>query len=152
MATLTAAFQSGSKRVHYEHGVLVQQLRALDLELDYLQGHLETAGSLIAAKRIQLYASQLADELPSHFLREEQTVLASVAGVSRQLELFAEEMKAQHRDLRQRLNLFCQAIDQLETAEDLAAAVGEIREKGKALTGELGRHIALEEQELSGFL
>jgi iron-sulfur cluster repair protein YtfE (RIC family) len=152
MATLTPVFCSESNRVHHDHAILVEELRALDQALDQVHGNGHSFESLAAAKQAQFLGRHLAAELPEHFLREEQTVLALVEQVSPELATFSREMKVEHQDIRRRLNSFCRLADELETAEDLDAALGRFRAEGHALTRELGRHIALEEHELSGFL
>ena len=152
MATLTPMFRAEAERIHHDHGVLVGELAALDSALDRLVCYSEVFANLATAKQVEFYGKNLAAELPEHFQREEGTLLTTVAEVSPELAHFAEEMKQQHKELRARLQAFCAAIEQLEAAEDLGEAIAKLKEQGKELTRELGRHVALEEHELSGFL
>lgn len=152
MPTLTPVFHTESQHVHADHTLMLRELRALDLALDRLECRSEVFANLATAKEVQFLGKALAAELPDHFQREERTLLNTVAKVSPQLEQFAHEMCRQHEDLRIRLDSFCSALEQLETAQDLDMAIGGLKKAGKALTTELGRHIALEEEELAGFL
>jgi len=152
MATLTKGFVKESEKVHREHYILTEELHAMDLALDHLQPEVEDLSNLMAAKQVQMYVRQLADELPDHFQREEREILSTVADVSPELDFFAREMKRQHVDLKDRLEKLNQAIRELEKAQDLHSAVENVREQGKAFTKQMTQHISAEEQELSGFL
>ena len=152
MATLTPAFHTESQQIHGDHTLLIRELRALDLALDRLENHSEVFGNLATAKEVQFLGKALASELPDHFRREERTILTTVSKVSPQLAEFAREMERQHEGLRARLNTFCVALEELEAANDLDGAIADLKKTGKVLTCELGRHIALEEEELAGFL
>lgn len=152
MAMLTQVFHKESEKVQHEHYVLKEELRTLELALEHLHSNFNDPANLIAAKQVQMYTRQLADELPPHFQREEQTILTTVAEISPELDSFAREMKRQHEDLRARMNSLCAAIDTMGNAEDVAGTVEKVRGEGKAFARELKEHIALEEQELSGFL
>jgi hemerythrin-like domain-containing protein len=152
MATLTQAFHKESEKVQHQHYILKEELHALELALEHLTANLNHPANLIAAKQIQMYARQLADELPLHFQHEEHTILTTVAEISPELDFFAREMKHQHEDLRVSLASFCAAIDALGTSDDLPATVETVRAEGKAFVHQLKEHIAIEERELSGFL
>jgi len=152
MAILTKTFHRESERVQHEHNLLKEELHTLDVALDHLTANFDDPVNLIAAKEIQMFTEQLADELPPHFQREEQSILATVSEVSQELNFFAHEMQHQHEVLREQLSKFCATIDEMSHAEDLAKSVERVRSEGKAFTQELKNHIALEEQELAGFL
>lgn len=152
MATFTPVFRVASEKVHCEHQSLLQELSELDAALDELACYSEVYANLAKAQQICRCGRHLAEMVPAHFGREEATVLATVAKVSPELELFARAMRQQHEALRARLTVFCRAVEELETAEDIDRAVAAVKEHGKLLACELSRHVALEEAQLGGFL
>ena len=91
----------------------------------------------------------LARTLPEHFENEEATVLAEIAGVSPELDKFAEEMKRQHRELRQQLTGFCLLIDQVENSNDIEQTVFEVKERGLEFVRSLAAHMDAEERKFS---
>ncbi|HEY4581099.1 MAG TPA: hemerythrin domain-containing protein [Candidatus Acidoferrales bacterium] len=152
MASLSEPFRVESKLVHEEHVAILHYLAELDRGLDRLG---EITGDTLDAKlyeEIHHYGRLLATAMPEHFRREEQTVLDTVSQVSPELAEFAREMKTQHDQLRARLDLFCHTLEQMQLAESPAESAPELQRLGKNFTRELGRHVALEESELSGFL
>ena len=152
MATFTPAFHTESVKIHHDHEVLLGELAALDAALDRLVCYSEVFANLATLKQVEFYGKNLAAELPEHFQREEEKLLATISEVSPELARFATEMKKEHVELRARLAAFCDTLEKLEAAEDLDAAIATVKEQGKELSRELGRHVALEEHELSGFL
>ena len=152
MATFTPAFHNASHRVHGEHQLLLNELTELNIALDELVCYSEVYADLAAAQRVCRCGHHLAELLPEHFVREESTVLATIAKVSPELREFAREMVLQHQQLRRRLDSFSSALADLERAEDIDAAVFRVKEEGKRLARELTDHIVLEENELDGFL
>ncbi len=143
---------SESKAIHDEHLSLIGDLAQLDGGLRRLECYSEVFANLAGAEQVKYYGRRLASQLPEHFRREEETVLATVSKVSPELAGFAQQMRHEHEELRARLAAFSSALEQLEAAQDLYEAICQLHERGKALTQQLGRHVALEEQELSGFL
>ncbi len=152
MANLTATFHRETVRVHDEHYQMTEELHALAIALDHLHEDFNNPASLTAAKEVQMLARQIADELPEHFTREERQILTTVSEVSPELDFFAREMKRQHADLIQRIHRFCSAINQMSNPVGLAATVELVRKEGKEFAQEMATHIAIEEQELKGFL
>ena len=152
MATFTPGFHTESETIHFEHRVLLDELAALDSALDHLESPADPFASLATAKQVEFYGKQLAEKLPEHFRREEETILATVAQISPELKAFAAEMKLQHEELRVRFGQLQAAVEKLQAADDLDDAIAKLKEQGKELTRLLGRHVSLEETELSGFL
>lgn len=152
MATLTPAFRSDTAKVHCEHQALINELTELDSALDELVCYSEVYANLATARQVCACGRHLAELLPQHFGREEDTVFTTVARVSPELAEFAAEMRHQHDQLRARLAAFSRAVEQLEVAEDIADAVCSVKEQGKLLACELTRHVVLEENQLGGFL
>ncbi len=152
MATLTASFRTETGKVHLEHQILAQMLRSLDAALDELVCYAEVFADLASAERVCRYGRQLVEKFPEHCRREEELVLGPVSEVSPELAEFCGEMKNEHAALMAQLATFGEALGELEKAEDLSEAVCHLKERGKALTSELRRHVAYEERELSGFL
>jgi hemerythrin-like domain-containing protein len=150
MAKLTPVFSTEAERIHREHADQLHYLAELDRALDHL--NVAAEGDSDAFSQVHLYGRLLTTGLPEHFLREERALLDTVAEVSPQLAEFAREMKREHEVLCVRMAEFCRALDEVQDADDPSAAMETLRAQGKELTGELGRHIALEEHELSGFL
>jgi Hemerythrin HHE cation binding domain len=87
--------------------------------------------------------------LPGHFDNEEATVLADIAKVSPELAAFSFEMKQQHRNLRQRLEKFCRAIEDFEDSEDLGGAIDELKDRGLEFARELAAHMGAEERKFT---
>lgn len=152
MASLTKTFHRESERIHSDHYQMNEELHALGIALDHLQKDFTNPASLSAAKEIQMLAKHMADELPGHFQREERQILTTVAEVSPELDFFAREMKRQHVDLTERMRRFCSAINQMSNPVGLKETVELVRREGKEFAHELTTHIAIEEQELKGFL
>jgi hemerythrin-like domain-containing protein len=152
MATLTPVFHAESERIHGEHANLLHSLAELDLALDHLLCYAEVFADLSSAGQVEEHGRLLVEGLPEHFVREEATLLDTVARVSPELASFAAEMKREHQELRLRLAEFGRLLDEFAKRENLDETIWQLKERGKAMTRELGRHVALEEQELSGFL
>ncbi len=152
MAILTKTFHRESERVHHEHYQMNEELHALGIALDHLHEDFNDPANLVTAKEIQILAKNMAEELPTHFQREEKQVLSTVSEVSPELDSFAREMRRQHADLSERMTRFCHAIDQMGNPNGLAEAVEAVRKEGREFAQALTSHIAIEEQELKGFL
>src|SRR5438477_105316 len=127
-------FRTDSEVIHYEHQALSSELAALEFALDSLIGCSEVFTNFASTERVYRCTRHLAHSLPEHFQNEENTVLAEVAGISPELGKFAEEMKKQHRELREKLTAFYLLIDQLATSEEIEQAVSEVKEQGRELT------------------
>ncbi|HEV2117829.1 MAG TPA: hemerythrin domain-containing protein [Terriglobales bacterium] len=149
MPEVTAAFRSESELIHHEHRALSSELAALEFALDSLICYSEVFTNLAATERVYRCGRHLARTLPEHFENEEATVLAEIAGVSPELDKFAEEMKRQHRELRQKLTGFCLLIDQVENSNDIEQTVFEVKERGLELARSLAAHMDAEERKFS---
>ena len=149
MADMAAAFRSDSQLIHHEHQALSSELAALEFALDSLICYSEVFTNLASSQRVYRCACHLARTLPEHFENEEATVLAQIAGLSPEMSAFAEEMKRQHHDLRQKLTGFCLLIDQVESSSDIEQAVYEVKERGLEFARALARHMEAEERKFS---
>jgi len=152
MATLTAAFREETKRIHKEHKALEKVMTDLDVALDRLTCYSEVFADLAGADEVRRCSRLLARVLPEHCRREETALLDPVSDVSPQLRIFCQEMRQEHREVLAQLDSLTLAVKDLDRAEDLPEAIWHLKEQGKQLTTELRRHVAVEEQELSGFL
>lgn len=152
MATFPASFPADSEKVHCEHQALITELGELDAALDELICDSQVFADLAPARKVCACGRHLADTLPEHFRREEAAILNPVARVSPELAEFTQEMRRQHQALRARLADFCRALEALEAAQDLDQAVAYVKQQGKQLAREMSNHIALEENQLGGFL
>ena len=149
MPEVTAAFRSESELIHHEHRALSSELAALEFALDSFICYSEVFTNLAATERVYRCGRHLARTLPEHFENEEATVLAEIAGVSPELDKFAEEMKRQHRELRQQLTGFCLLIDQVENSNDIEQTVFEVKERGLEFVRSLAAHMDAEERKFS---
>ena len=152
MASLSPAFRIESRKIHQEHQVIDQDLTELEAALDHLVCYSQVHGDVAAAEKVLRFGRRLATYLPAHCAREETLLLDTVSDVSPQLAEFAAEVKRQHRELLTRLDSFILSLWRLESFEDAASAVFELKEEGRKLARELRQHVAMEERELSGFL
>lgn len=146
MPEMTAAFRSDSQLIHHEHQALSSELAALEFALDSLICYSELVTNLAATERVYRCARHLARALPEHFENEEATVLAELATLSPELGKFAEEMKRQHRELRQQLTVLCLLLDQVEGSSDIEQAVAEVKDKGLEFARALAVHMEAEER------
>jgi hemerythrin-like domain-containing protein len=152
MPTLTQAFTRESKAVHHEHYVLTEELHNLAIALEHVTADLDNPTSLLALKQIQMFGDQLADELPTHFRHEEQSLLSTVAQISPELDLFARQMTQQHEMLQRQLERLNDAVEETTHTIDMDATIDKVRAEGRAFVEDLKQHITMEEQELGGFL
>ncbi len=149
MAILTPSFVTESQLVQREHHVLMNELSELQSALDALTCYSEVYANLASTEEIYRCGRHLLQWLPGHFENEETTVLADIAKLSPELGAFAREMKRQHRDLRERLEKFCRAIEEFEDSEDLGGAIDELKERGVEFTRELAAHMGAEERKFT---
>jgi hemerythrin-like domain-containing protein len=152
VATLQPKFSADAKKIHTEHQSLLDDLVQLDRALDSVDCYSEVFANLAAVGEVTYFSRRLAEQLPEHFTREEETVLVPVAQVSPELGDLVQELKREHEELRGRLAVFALAMQELESADDLYDAIWQVKELGKELTREISRHVSLEERELAGFL
>jgi hemerythrin HHE cation binding domain-containing protein len=149
MPEMTAAFRSESALIHHEHQALSGELASLEFALDSLICYSEVFTNLAATERVYRCGRHLVRTLPEHFENEEATVLAEIARLSPELNHFSEEMKRQHRELRQKLTNFCLLIDQVESSSDIEHAVTEVKESGLEFARALAAHMDAEERKFS---
>lgn len=149
MPEMTAAFYSDAQLIHHEHQALSSELAALEFALDSLICYSEVLTNLAVTERVYRCARHLARTLPEHFENEEATVLAEIAKIGPDLGTFAEEMKRQHRELRQKLTGFCLLIDQVEGSSDIEQTVSEVKERGLEFANALAVHMEVEERKFA---
>ncbi len=150
MATFPTTFRADSAKVHDEHQAVAQELLELEAALDELTATADPAAVRTSCK-VCASGRRLAEIMPEHFTREEQTVLATVAAVSPELTEFAREMTRQHDRMRLHLLEFCSALKEMEDS-GREEAVARVKELGHGLAREMRHHITLEDFELDGFL
>ncbi len=150
MATFPTTFRSDSGRIHRDHQALLNEFLELDGALDALGGDASAFANPDPAATVRRYSRHLAQVLPGHFQHEEHTVLETVARISPELAQFSSAMRRAHDALRRRLLEFCHAAQELENGYE--ASVAAVKESGKRLAREMAAHIALEEDQLDGFL
>ena len=148
---MTMALAKGTD-IHTEHVTLFEDLRQLDRGLNHLECHSEVFADLACIEQVQKLGRRLVAQLPDHFKREEETVLARSAQVSPELAEICRELKREHVELVACVSAFRTALETFETSDDLEQAVGQLKGAGGELISYLRRHVAKEEDELSGFL
>ncbi len=151
MAVLSKEFCAQSKAVHYAHSAMMNELAAMSIALDKLCTGEDEFASLSTAKQVQFLARDINAQLVPHFRQEEASVLSTVAEVSQELALFAQQMRKEHGEIERGFAAFCQKLDTLESAADLDGMLADVKREGRNLVGALERHVQTEETELSGF-
>ncbi len=151
MATFPTSFRSDSARIHGEHQELLRQLADLISALEAL-GPSTLSVDPLGAGRLRRSASRLEVFLGSHFRHEEATLLDAVAPVSPELAEFARQIRQEHQRFTARMNAFRTEAAALEAGNHGGAGLRKVREAGEILAHDLAEHIALEENQLDGFL
>jgi hypothetical protein len=146
MATATSTIQAETRVVQREHQVLMNELSELQNALDAMVCYSEVYANLASTDQVYRCGRHLLQWLPGHFDHEEATVLADIEKLGPEQAAFSIEMKAQHRNLRGRLERFCRAIEQFEDSEDLGGAIDELKDRGMAFSRELAAHMGAEER------
>ncbi len=141
--------RSDCEQNHYEHQILINELKALDGALEGLVCNAEVYANLATAEQVYRCGRYLYHNLPTHFANEEQLVLDKVSRLGPNWEAFVREMRAQHLRLHNKLERFLGAIDNLGEYEDLETAVEEVQRRGRELGRELILHMRTEELRLS---
>jgi len=152
MATFSPAFLVSTKTIHGEHTHLLSDLNRLTAALNRLDCYSEAFADLSSVDEVRTLIKRLCDSLPEHFDREEETVLQPVTEVSPELRELVGDLKKEHEDLRAGLATLSLALAELDSADDLYDAIWYIKELGTDFIHKLGRHVAVEEHELAGFL
>ncbi len=148
---MTMTREAGTE-IHEEHLTLLEDLVQLDRSLDRLECYAEVFANLAGAEQIKDYGRRLAEQLPDHFNREEKGLLHQASQVSPELAEICGALQREHTELLGQLAAFRAALEELDRAEDLDRAVWDLKVAGKKLTSYMRRHVAREEDELSGFL
>ncbi len=151
MATFPIGFRSDSTRIHGEHQQLLAQLADLAAALEAL-GPSTLSVDPLGAGRLRRSLARLEQLLPAHFRHEENTVLDAVAPVSPELAEFSRQMRQQHQRFTGRLKEFAGAVARLEAGNHGEPSPRQVQQAGEELANDLATHIALEEDQLNGFL
>ena len=141
--------RTDSELNHHEHQVLRKQLRNLDAALDGLVCYSEVFADLGTAGDLYRWGNQIRRAFPDHVLHEERSVLDAVSTQGSDWQAFAQEMKQQHRNLLQKLETFCEAMDELEDSPDLEQCITELKTRGQEFARQLAGHMDAEERKLS---
>lgn len=151
MATFPASFRNHSAAIHGEHQQLLARLAELAAALEAM-GPSTVSVDPSGAGRVRRCVAALQELLPAHFQHEETALLAAVAPVSPELAEFARQMRQQHRHFVTRLNDFMTAVVAVESGDGGGRSLLSLKEEGELLAHDIAAHIALEEQQLDGFL
>jgi hemerythrin-like domain-containing protein len=152
MATLNPIFQAESERIHRDHQEMLHELSVLDLALEHMGTGSKDMTDLHCVVKARAITLAISRRLPELFMREENNLFKTVAGVSQELSIFVEEMKREHIVLFGMVNSFCVALDELANAAELEAAVRNLKELGMDVSRALRHHLTAEDHELQGFL
>jgi len=151
MATFPITFRSDSASIHDEHQRLLMALSELASALEAM-GPSSLSVDPLGAGRVRRSAGRLQDLLPSHFRHEETVLFDAVAPVSPELTEFARQMRREHGQFTARLTEFVAAVARLESGDGGGRSFAGVKEEGELLSHDIAAHIALEEQQLDGFL
>ena len=151
MATFPNSFRNDSARIHGEHQELLTQLADFVSALEAL-GPSTLSVDPLGAGRLRRSASRLQEFLPSHFRREENTLLDAVAPVSPELAEFARQMRQEHQRFAGRLAAFAALVAEMEAGNHGGGWLQKVQQTGEVLAHDLAEHVALEEHQLDGFL
>jgi hemerythrin-like domain-containing protein len=154
MTTSGMNFWAECERVHDDHESVMADLADLAYALDSLERYGRSFAQLSDTGELYRYGVRLCETIPDHFSREETWLQEEVAAISPELANFAREMVYQHETLRGELRDFRSALEQLRgaTEEELPVIVDGVREQGWQVARNLAAHVALEEEQLRGFL
>ncbi|HXE89814.1 MAG TPA: hemerythrin domain-containing protein [Terriglobales bacterium] len=154
MTTSRMNFWVECERVHDDHESVMADLAELAYALDSLERYGQGFAQLSDTGDLYRYGVRLCETIPDHFSREEIWLQEEVSAISPELADFAREMVGQHQQLRGELRDFRSALEQLRgaTEEELPDIVASVREQGWQVARNLAGHVALEEEQLRGFL
>ncbi len=141
-----------SENNHFDHTSLLQELDKLNGALAGLVCYSEVYTNLASIDQVYRWVRQLREHVPTHFAREEQSVLAPVAAMGGTWPAFVNEMRQQHLDLQRQLDGFCREVDRLEDAEDLEDCICNVKQRGEQFARVLANHMNAEERKLSTVL
>ena len=139
------------KIIRDEDRKLIEGLAELEAALDHLDCYAEVFVSLEGSERILDCLRRLERGLSSRNAWKEHLEMETISRISPELGEFARELKQEHEELRAGLRELSAAVEQLKTVDDLYEAISQIKEKGKQLARQIGRHLALEESELASY-
>lgn len=149
MAALAPTFSADIPEIHREHESLLNDLMQFERALDSIDCYSEALANLVAVGEVAFLTRRLLDQLPEHFIREEDTVLAPLTEVSPELSNLVENLRHEHEELRGRLEMFALGVKELESADDLYDGIWQMKEEGKGLACAIIQHVAREERELA---
>lgn len=152
MATAGTVLRTETAHIHNDHLFLTRLLDKFEATLERASHASDLRTQLSDIESLSRFAQLLADEMPSHCRREEETVFKAVSEVSPELAEFCEEMKREHGESLVLLAGFRQALEKLDTTEDMNQALSQIQETGLDFSHSLRQHVEREESALSGFL
>jgi hemerythrin HHE cation binding domain-containing protein len=139
------------KIIRDEDRKLIDGLAEFEAALDHLDCYAEVFASLEGSQRILDCLRRLESDLSSRNAWKEHLEMETISRISPELGEFARELKQEHEELRAGLRELSAAVEQLKTVDDLYEAISQIKEKGKRLAQQIGRHLALEESELASY-
>jgi len=135
-----------------EHRELIVDLAGFDSAVQCLDCLARTAAYREAAQQLLHCCRRLERRLSQRLSGKEQIEVATVARISPEYAEFAGKLKREHQELCSRLANFSRAVQELEAAGNAYEAVRRIKEEGRRLAEQIGRHLAVERSQLAGFL
>ncbi len=141
-----------AEMIHEEHVELRTNLGELDDAIRRLGCNPEIRADLKGPPKVWSMVRRFQAFLPLHFQHEEKGMLDRVAQVSPELTELTAQLKQEHRSLAELFELFAEAVNHLNAADDVIAEVSRAKVLGENFTNQMFQHIATEETELAGFL
>ncbi|MFB3917012.1 MAG: hemerythrin domain-containing protein [Terriglobales bacterium] len=132
--------------IQNEHRQLMRRLSELDAALEGLACYSEVYANLASAPQIQAASQWLSEWLPSHFLREENTLFTHLAALGPEAAAFTRDMKRQHEEIGRRLQAFSAEAEQLRQSQDLEQSVVALKQFGADLTSFIAKHMKAEDK------
>ncbi len=149
MASAKVALSKASEAIQHEHEELMQRLSNLDRALESITCYSEVYADLSGVQCAIETGNWLASWLPAHFLREEETALASVARRGPEMAAFVREIKREHQEIGKRVAAFCKMSEAMASAADIQQSICDLKQNGKDLASFMAAHMGAEERKLS---
>jgi hypothetical protein len=152
MKTPSQQCHASGEAVPREERELIVDLAGFDSAIECLDCLAGIAANLAAAQQVLHCCRRLELHLLKHLPDKEQINVATAARINPEYADFARNLKLEHEQLCSRLAGFSRAVQELEAVGNAYEAVRRIKEEGRQLAEQIGRHLAVERSQLAEFL
>lgn len=152
MGTASHRCVTYGEHVPEEYRELIVDLAGLDSAIQCLDCLAGIVANREAAQQVLYCCCRLERHLLKRFSGKEQIDIATLDRISPESAEFAGKLNREHEELCSRLANFSKAVQELEAAGNAYEAVRQIKEEGRRLAEQIGRHLAVERSQLAGFL